>query len=164
MSPAFLRPIVAADHAEVLALNERHVELLSPLDQARLLELQAAADRASVLECDGRFAGFVITFAAGSAYDGENFAWFAERYPDFGYLDRVVVHEDFLRRGLASAAYDELEASCAGPVFTLEVNVDPPNEPSLAFHRARGYVEVGRRMSGGHLVAMLVKQLTKQLV
>lgn len=156
---ALLRPISTADHAEVLSLNERHVELLSPLDQARLLELQSAAHRASVLECDGRFAGFVITFAAGSAYDGENFAWFGERYEDFCYLDRVVVHEDFLRRGLASAAYDELESGCGRPVFTLEVNVDPPNEPSLAFHRARGYVEVGRRMSDGHLVAMLAKHL-----
>ncbi|MEO5652133.1 MAG: GNAT family N-acetyltransferase [Marmoricola sp.] len=157
--PPLLRPITADDHDDVLALNERHVELLSPLDRSRLLELQAAADRASVLEYEGRYAGFVITFASGSAYDGENFAWFAERYDDFCYLDRVVVHENFLRRGLASAAYDELESACGRAVFNLEVNVDPPNEPSLAFHRARGFVEVGRRMSGGHLVAMLTKTL-----
>ncbi len=143
----------------MLALNERHVDLLAPLDLSRLLELQALAERAAVIECAGDFAGFVLTFAAGSAYDGENFAWFGERYEDFCYLDRVVVHEPFLRRGLATATYDELEAGCGRSLFALEVNVDPPNEPSLAFHRARGYAEVGRRMSGGHLVAMLVKAL-----
>ena len=105
----------------------------------------------------------MLTFASGSSYDGENFAWFAQRYPDFAYLDRVVIHEDFRRRGLATQVYDELEGSCGRPVFTLEVNLEPPNEPSLAFHRARGYVEVGQRSmphpSGDHVVTMMVKQL-----
>ena len=154
-----LRPITTADHRAVLALNERHVELLAPLDEIRLSELVAVADTADVIEVDGAFAGFVITFAAGSAYDGENFAWFTERYDDFCYLDRVAIHEDYRRRGLGSAVYDELESTCGRPVFALEVNLDPPNAPSLAFHRARGYTEVGQRVSGGHLVSMLILPL-----
>ena len=155
-----LRAITAADHSEVLALNERNVELLAPMDEARLMVLRALADRALVIDVDGAFAGFVITFAAGSAYDGENFAWFSERYQDFCYLDRVVIHEDFRRRGLGSLVYDELESSCGRPVFALEVNLDPPNAASLAFHHARGYSEVGQRLSGGHLVSMLIKTLS----
>ncbi len=154
-----LRPVTPADHSAVLALNHRHVELLAPLDTARLTQMQALADGACVVDVDGRFAGFVITFASGSAYDGENFGWFSERYADFCYLDRVVLHEDYRRQGLGSQVYDELESSCGRPVFTLEVNLDPPNEPSLAFHRARGYVEVGQRESGGHLVSMLIREL-----
>ena len=145
----------------MLALNERNVELLAPLDEPRLA--RAAGRRrpdAHVIDVDGSFAGFVLTFASGSAYDGENFAWFAERYPDFGYLDRIVLHEDFRRRGLGSRVYDELEAAHGAPVFTLEVNLDPPNEPSLAFHRARGYAEVGTRDSDGHVVSLMVKQLS----
>ena len=98
-----LRPMTSADHHDVLDLNERNVELLAPLDEPRLTELVDLADNASVIDVDGAFAGFVITFAAGSAYDGENFAWFTERYDDFCYLDRVVIHEDFRRRGLGSA-------------------------------------------------------------
>ena len=78
-----LRPMTAADHLAVLDLNERHVELLAPLDEGRLATLVAVAENASVIDADGAFAGFVITFAAGSAYDGENFAWFSERYNDF---------------------------------------------------------------------------------
>ncbi len=154
-----LRPLVAADHAEVLALNERNVELLAPLDEPRLAQLLGWADQALVIDVDGAFAGFVITFASGSAYDSGNFAWFSERYPDFGYLDRVVVHEDFRRRGLGSLVYDELESSCGQPLFALEVNLDPPNEASLAFHRARCFAEVGQRIAGGHLVSLMTKQL-----
>jgi predicted GNAT superfamily acetyltransferase len=154
-----LRPITVADHAAVVELNERNVELLAPLDEVRLAELVAVADDACVIDVDGAFAGFVITFAAGSSYDGENFAWFTERYDDFCYLDRVVIHEDHRRRGLASKVYDELESSCGRPVFALEVNLDPPNVASLAFHHARGYREVGQRHFGGHLVSMLTLTL-----
>ena len=154
-----LRPMTSADHHDVLELNERNVELLAPLDEPRLTELVGLADNASVIDVDGAFAGFVITFAAGSAYDGENFAWFTERYDDFCYLDRVVIHEDFRRRGLGSAVYDELESTCGRPLFALEVNLDPPNVASLAFHRARGYTEVGQRDSGGHLVSLLTLEL-----
>ncbi|SDS95309.1 hypothetical protein SAMN04488570_3125 [Nocardioides scoriae] len=160
MSDLRLRPITPADHADVLALNERHVELLAPLDEPRLVQLLGWADRALVLDVDGRFAGFVLTFTDGSAYDGENFGWFSERHDHLAYLDRVVIHDDFRRRGLATALYDDLEAATDRPVLALEVNLDPPNEPSLAFHRARGYVEVGHRESGGHLVSMMVKDLS----
>jgi predicted GNAT superfamily acetyltransferase len=159
VSAPALRPITPTDHADVLALNESNLALLSPMDEDRLIALQAVAEAAHVIEVDGAFAGFVITFATGSAYDGENFAWFTERYDDFCYLDRVVIHADFRRRGLASRVYDELEPSCGRPLFALEVNLDPPNEASLAFHRARGYAEVGQRLSGGHLVSLLTLPL-----
>ncbi|HET8560532.1 MAG TPA: GNAT family N-acetyltransferase [Marmoricola sp.] len=156
-----LRPITAADHADVLALNERHVELLAPMDEARLTALVALADRASVIDHDSAFAGFVLTFRAGTAYDSVNYRWFTEHYDDFYYLDRIVVHEDFRRLGLGSLVYDELEAHARelSPVFALEVNLKPPNEPSLAFHRKRGYLPVGVQQAGGHLVELMVKQL-----
>ena len=154
-----LRPITPADLDDVVALNERFVHLTAPMDHARLAELVAAADRAAVIDVDGAFAGFVITFAAGAAYDGAHFAWFAERYDDYCYLDRIVIHEDFQRRGLGTFVYDEIEGSCGRPVLALEVNIDPPNEPSLAFHRARGFVEVGQSDASGHLVSLMAKRL-----
>ena len=154
-----LRPILEADHAEVLALNEQNVELLAPLDEDRLVQMLSWADTAAVIDVDGSFAGFVLTFADGSAYDGENFGWFSDRFSDFCYLDRIVIHEDFRRRGLGSEVYDELESSCGRPLFALEVNLDPPNVGSLAFHRARDFAEVGQRVSGGHLVSLFLKAL-----
>jgi predicted GNAT superfamily acetyltransferase len=155
-----LRPIHPHEHATVVALNDRYVELTAPMDEARLAELVAEAEHADVIEVDGQFAGFVLTFAAGAAYDGTHFSWFAQRYDDYCYLDRIVIHEDFQRRGLGTFAYDALEGSCGKPVFALEVNIDPPNEPSLAFHRARGFTEVAQSDASGHLVSLMVKRLS----
>jgi predicted GNAT superfamily acetyltransferase len=156
-----LRPITDADHGFVLALNERNVELLAPMDGDRLAYLLARAHRGDVIEVDGDPAGFVITFGPGTDYDGLNYAWFAELYGrDFYYLDRVVIDGRFRRRGLGAAAYDELERSAVPHGrMVLEVNSEPANEPSLAFHRGRGYVDVGTRGEPGHRVAMLALEL-----
>jgi hypothetical protein len=156
-----LRPIGPDDRAVVLALNDDHVELLSPLDDERLDLLGGWADRADVIEVDGEVAGFVLTFAPGTPYDSENYRWHAERFGgDFYYLDRVVVAPSHRGAGVAHAAYDLLEA-VAAPYgrMVLEVNADPPNEPSLRFHRRRGYTEVGRLGPPGHVVSLMSREL-----
>ncbi len=157
-----LRPITSADHAAVLAWNAAHVELLSPLDQARLTELLGQGEECVVIEHEGADVGFVLTFASGSAYDGTNFRWFAARHVSFFYLDRVVVDPSVRRSGVGTWVYDALEARAReiGPVMCLEVNLEPPNEPSLAFHHRRGYREVGQ-LEGDHgrRVTLLEKRL-----
>jgi predicted GNAT superfamily acetyltransferase len=157
-----LRPIAEADVPAVLALNHRFVDLLSPLDAERLLWLVGLADHADVVEVEERVAGFVLTMAPGAAYDSENYRWHADRYGDaFYYLDRIVIAEDQRRRGLAGFVYDAMEdAARRFGRMTLEVNVDPPNAGSLAFHQRRGYVEVGRLGEPGHLVGLMAKELT----
>lgn len=144
----------------MLALNALEVEQLSPLDPDRLAALHGWAERFDVIELDEGFAGFVVTVAPGTAYDSENYRWFAERYDDFVYLDRVVVAPGARRRGVAGGVYDVLESEAAARGrLVLEVNVEPPNEASLAFHRARGFVEVGRRGEPGHRVSLQAKEL-----
>jgi predicted GNAT superfamily acetyltransferase len=158
---SLLRPITAADHDRVLAWNETNVELLSPLDEARLVTLLGWSDLGSVIHHDGTDVGFVLTFAAGTAYDSENYRWFSARHEAFYYLDRVVVDPSARRAGIGSRVYDEVEdrARQLAPVMCLEVNLDPPNQPSLEFHRRRGYREVGQGTASGHVVSLLVKQL-----
>ena len=146
----------------VLDLNERNVELLAPLDAARLDQLSTWAHRAQVIEVAGEPAGFVITIPAGTDYDSPNYRWFSALYgSSFHYLDRIVFEDRFRRRGLGSAVYDmiETDASAVGRL-ALEVNAEPPNPASLAFHAARGYAEVGRLGGAGKTVAMLAKDLT----
>ena len=157
-----LRPIADADVAAVLALNHRFVEYLSPLDAERLLWLVGLADRADVLEVDDQVAGFVVTMAPGSDYDSENYCWHAARFDGaFYYLDRIVIAGEMRRRGLAGFVYDAMEdVAREFGRMTLEVNVDPPNAGSLAFHAARGYVEVGRLGEPGHVVGLMAKELT----
>jgi predicted GNAT superfamily acetyltransferase len=160
-----LRPISEADVPAVLALNHRHVELLSPLDAERLLWLVGVSDHADVVEVDegiGGIVGFVVTMAPGSDYDSDNYRWFASRYGEsFYYLDRIVISEEMRRRGLAAFVYDAMEEIAHGfGRMTLEVNVDPPNIESLAFHERRGYREVGRRGDPGHVVGLMAMELT----
>lgn len=156
-----LRPIAASDHEAVLAWNQANVELLAPLDRQRLVHLLGLGDGV-MIEHEGSDVGFVLTFLSGSAYDSPNYRWFAARHPAFLYLDRVVVDPSVRRTGVASQVYDAIEQRAAeiAPVMCLEVNLDPPNEPSLAFHRRRGYVEVGQQIWSDHLLTMLEKALT----
>jgi predicted GNAT superfamily acetyltransferase len=154
-----LRPVTDADMPEVLALNERNVEALAPMDEDRLQLLQKWSDRFDVLEHDGGFAGFVITFAPGSPYDSENYRWFTERHSSgFYYLDRIVLDESVRRQGLGGFVYDELERVAARHGrLCLEVNLVPRNDASLAFHDRRGYQEVGRIGDAAHLVSLMEK-------
>ena len=156
-----LRPVTDDDVDDVLALNERNVTALAPLTVDRLDLLRGWADRADVIDVAGRFAGFVLTMPPGTDYDSENYRWFTERYADrFAYLDRIVLHEDFRRRGLGSFVYDAVEAHAAPYTrMVLEVNVMPRNEASLAFHAHRGYLEVGRLGDHLHQVSLMEKPL-----
>ena len=153
-----LRPIEPADHAAVLAWNEANVELLAPLTEPRLVELLEQGEGV-IIEEGGSSVGFVLTFLAGSDYSSPNYAWFSERHREFLYLDRVVVDPAARRSGVATRVYDLVEQRAAevGPVMCLEVILDPPNEPSLAFHRSRGYTEVGQQVWSDHLLTMLEK-------
>lgn len=155
-----LRTMTDADVAFVLDLNHRNVELLAPLDEARLARLRGWAARADVIELAGEPAGFVLTFAPGTAYDSENYRWFSQRFDRFRYLDRIVLDDPFRRGGLGRAAYDELEADAAAHArMVLEVNVLPPNEPSLRFHRGRGYVDLAELGDDEKKVVLMAKDL-----
>ena len=160
MTGPLLEPLRPADVPDVVALNERHQHLTAPMDADRLRHLDTVGT-VEVIRDRGRFAGFVVTMAADAAYDSGNFAWFAERYDSFCYLDRIVVHEDFRRLGLARRVYDEIEARVGrtASLLALDVNSDPPNEASLAFHAARGFERVGERDFRDHRVALLVKRV-----
>jgi len=156
-----LRPATDADADAVLALNEVEVHNLAPMDLARFRALRALADRFDVIEVDGGFGGFVVTFPPGTAYDSPNYRWFGSRLDGcFYYLDRVVLDPSVRRRGVGGWVYDRLEeVATAYRRMALEVNLVPENVPSLAFHRARGYVEVGRLGDDTHLVSLMEKEL-----
>lgn len=155
-----LRPIEPRDHASVLELNARNVELLAPMDEARMAQLMGWTDRADVIQVEGELAGFVFTFASGTAYDSVNYRWFSENREEFYYLDRIVLADTHRRLGLGRRVYDELEqVAAAYGRMVLEVNLEPANEPSLAFHRARGYVDVAELGGPGKKVVLMEKIL-----
>ena len=157
-----LRAMTDADTYAVLSLNASTVDVTGPLDQDRLARLRALAVRADVVEVDGWVAAFALVLPPGTDYDSPNYAWFAQRYADdFLYLDRVVVSEVNRRAGIGGLIYDAAEADARQRGrLACEVNAEPPNEASLAFHARRGYVEAGRLTHDtGKVTAMLVKDL-----
>jgi len=159
--PMRLRALTPADWPRVLALNAASVQELSELDERRLRWILSLAHRSLAVEGDGEVVAFALAIASGTDYDSENYRWFAARFERFVYLDRIAVAASQRRLGLGAQLYDAIEAAAASfERMVCEVNVRPPNPASLAFHSARGYVEVGRLAHGStKLVAMLEKEL-----
>ena len=155
------RPYEPGDADDVLALNQGALDAVSSLDLDRLAWLCDIADTSLVITDGSRIAGFAIMMGPASAYDSINYAWFTERYDDFAYLDRIVVDPSCRRTGVGSSLYDAAEgAASRHGRMTLEVYAEPPNQASLAFHRSRDYVEVGRLLqANGKTCAMFVKEL-----
>ena len=150
------------DEGAVLALNAASEVETSPLDAAGLRQLCAQAFHVGLIE-RGR-AAFLIAFDQDAGYCSPNFLWFKARYPRFVYVDRIVVSAAVRGQSLATRLYRELFslAQVAGhTLVTCEVNVQPPNPASWAFHAAQGFAEVGRGASAdtAKVVSYLVRPL-----
>lgn len=137
------------DEAAILALNNEHAAELSWLEPERLSFLLSEA---FYIRRIGSLEAFIMTFDQDARYDSPNFLWFRERYPRFVYVDRVVVAGQARGRGHARRLYEDLFAEVARAghsIVTCEVNADPPNPVSDAFHAALGFAEVGSAVIHG---------------
>ncbi len=144
MPEAALLPISPTVEPALLALNNAHAAELSWLDRDRLTFLLRQAFHARRI---GEVDGFLLAFDQGAAYDSPNYRWFRQRYRRFVYIDRVVVAPAARGRGCAGRLYADLlsQARQAGhDIVVCEVNRDPPNPASDAFHAAQGFAEVGQ--------------------
>ncbi len=159
-----LRTLQPSDHAAVVALNDAEVPRVGRLGPTGLDDLLPHCDLALVLEQDGELAGFVLAIAPGAAYGSPNYRFFEDRGTDHLYVDRLLTAPGHRRTGVASVLSDAVEArawATGRAEVTCEVNVRPANPASLAFHTARGFVEVGRQDTGGGAVtvALLARTL-----
>ena len=140
----------------LLELNNAHAVELSLLDAAGLERLVAEAFAARRI---GLADALLIAFDQDADYDSPNFLWFRERYERFVYVDRVVTAAAARGRGLAGRLYGDLveQARAAGhQLIVCEVNSDPPNPASDAFHRRFGFELVGEaRLANGKTVSYL---------
>lgn len=132
----------------LLALNNDFATELSPLGpgKARLLVKHAFMARAIGDEA------LLLAFDQDAPYDNPNFRWFGERFDRFIYIDRVVVAPRRQGSGLAQLLYDALFARAlerGHTQVTCEINVEPPNPRSEAFHAALGFEPVGQAILPG---------------
>ncbi|MEX0868529.1 MAG: GNAT family N-acetyltransferase [Nitriliruptoraceae bacterium] len=157
-----LRAPERADVEAVLALNEADVPRVSSLDAQGLVQRIAWSATARVAVVGGVVAGFVLALPTGCDYDSPNYRFFSSWGTRWHYIDRVAVAAEYRRRGIATALYDAVEDAARADGcthVTCEVNVDPPNRPSLAFHAARGFVPVGEQKAHGLTVRLLARPL-----
>lgn len=136
----------------LLALNNTHAAELSLMTASRfavMLQASFAARRIGTV-------AMLLAFDQNAEYDSENFLWFRARYKHFVYVDRVVVAAQARGLGLARRLYEELfgQAAEAGHGRVVcEVNAEPPNPASDAFHAALGFAQVGSAtLAGGRKV------------
>jgi predicted GNAT superfamily acetyltransferase len=149
-----IRDAVAADFPAIVRLNEDEVQHTSPMDLDRLVYLSSIACRHRVAEVGDEVAAFLIAMRARCGYVNPNFEWFAARYPEFLYVDRIVVSAAHKRLGLGSLLYRDLFQYAREnriDVVTCEYNVLPPNEASRRFHDTAGFHEVGTQWLAGGL-------------
>ena len=161
-----VRAMAPHHHAAVIGLNDAEVPHVGHLGVDGLAPLLSHAALALVATVEGgQLGGFLVAIAPGESYGSENYRWFEQRGTNHLSVDRVAVANSARRRGIGDALYDVVEQVARRqrrPEVTCEVNLDPPNPGSLAFHRRRGFVEVGQQHTdgGAKTVALLAKPLT----
>ena len=147
----------------VLALNNAAGAGILPMDAAKLRFFWEHADYFRVAEKDGLLAGFLVALSQDAAHESPNFRWFAERYAQFLYIDRIVVASTRRGTGVGRVFYADVQsyAELHVPQLAAEVFLESSSHPALLFHGSFGFREVGQQVMPGTGVraAMLVKEL-----
>ena len=143
-----IRPAEPKDYPAILRLNEENLSVLAPMDEQVIEQFAVWSELLWVVEVDGTFAAFLVTFREGvDSYWSENYKWFSAHYPKFLYVDRIVIDEAYRGKGIGKRVYELIAAHAKNtnvPVVTAEIDIKPIyNDASLRFHEAMGFREVG---------------------
>lgn len=150
----------AHDYQQILALNEEAIPAVNRIDQQALETLHAQSRVLIAARAADRLAGFLLALDESARYDSLNFQYFRRHYPQFVYVDRIVVDPAFRSQGIGTGLYRTLfELVSGAPRITCEVNVEPPNPGSLAFHSELGFQIVDHQDTDGgrKRVALMVR-------
>ena len=150
------------DVAIMLPLNNTHTKETSALDDASFTALLDMAFYARGI--DRGATAFLIALDHNASYESPNFLWFKEAHASFIYIDRIIVSSSARGRGIARLLYEDLFTAARNAGYdrvVCEVNIDPPNLVSEAFHAAMGFERVGEATihSGTKIVRYLEKAL-----
>lgn len=159
-----IRDVEKTDFARIVALNDSEVQQTSPMDIEKLNHLDTMADYHKVAVVNGQIIAFLLAMRDGVLYESDNYIWFASRYNQFLYIDRVVVDASYAGQGVGGQLYSDLFAYARSqtiPVIVCEYNIEPPNLASKKFHQKLGFTEVGKQhvADGAKLVSLQAKEL-----
>ena len=158
-----IRDVQPHELDSVLAINNAAGATILPLDAAALHSMYEQACYFRMAEIDGHMAGFLPAMREDSEYASTNFRWFREHYPEFVYIDRIVVAKPYRGLGLGRVFYADATsyAETRVPLLACEVFLEPRDDVSLLFHGTYGFHEVGQRTmaKNGRRVSLLAKTL-----
>ena len=135
---------------KILKLNADFVHWLSPLDAGQLEALLQCCRYAR--QIGGGEAVLMAIASDTEVTDHSNFDWLKARRENFIYIDRVIVSAASQGAGYAGKLYADLAdfARTNGyDQLTCEVNTQPDNPGSHAFHLRQGYQVIGEQTIAG---------------
>ena len=137
--------LTSRDADVILSLNNANAVETSVLDGPGLSALLNSAFYARGV---GRGAtAFLIALDHNASYANPNFEWFKAARESFVYIDRIIVSNSARGQGIARLLYRDLFAAAkrAGHRRVVcEVNIEPPNPASDAFHASIGFEGIGQ--------------------
>lgn len=147
----------------VLALNNAAGSTILPLDSAGVRKFYDEAAYFRVAEAEDHLAGFLIALRENADYGSDNFRWFRERYPQFLYIDRIVIARPYRGLGLGRIFYADVTsfAEVRVPLLACEVFLEPRDDVAVLFHGTYGFREVGQQNMArvSRRVSLLAKEL-----
>jgi uncharacterized protein len=163
MTTLTIRQATAADYPTILQLNDAAVPAVNVIPEAKLAHLHRQSAYLGVARLDDAIAGFLLALSENADYDSINYGYFRRHYPRFIYIDRIVIGAEHRGAGLGGQLYADLQAYVGGDCAMLacEVNLQPPNPHSLAFHQRLGFEPVGEQDTegGSKRVCLMAKRL-----
>ncbi|WP_084126993.1 GNAT family N-acetyltransferase [Demequina sp. NBRC 110054] len=98
---------------------------------------------------------FLLSLAPGQPYESENYQWFESRGIRHQYIDRIVVSPSAKGTGIGRALYEsvfERARERGANEVSCEVNTEPANPGSLAFHERLGFRLLAEQWTKGDTV------------
>ena len=160
-----IRPVASPDCEEILRINAESQPGVAHLYRTELERLVRLKNEHLVIERpNGGVVGYVLAFPSDAPYDGEEFILLTKTsLGPFIYIDQVAVGAAERRTGAASRLYQATEAAALRRgirELSCEVNLNPPNPGSLAFHRSKGFNQTSvMETQDGRTVALMCKWL-----
>jgi len=147
----------------VLALNNAAGSTILPLDAIGVRKFYDEAAYFRVAAAEDHLAGFLIGLRENADYASDNFLWFRERYPEFLYIDRIVIARPYRGAGLGRVFYADVTsfAEVRVPLLACEVFLEPRDDVAVLFHGTYGFHEVGQQNMANieRRVSLLAKDL-----
>ena len=125
-------------------INQQQVPKVGSVSLEEFIELIKISDISYGIIKKGICLGFVICLRENTKYQSINYKFFQKRHKSFFYIDRIAIESKSQSSGIGSILYKKLlsfKENINIPICA-EVNIDPPNDLSIYFHKKYGFSKI----------------------